>query len=171
MVVPFLAGLLYGHFPFLVLLGADELVGVELLEAGKVGFGLAPVDFGQAYAALGGVERTQFGNDLHLGYHFALLHLLAGFLVDFFDDARYLRLDEDFVSRLYLAGDDGGLLQVGHGGADGVVEGDFGLGLLVQEHEGPDEDAGHDDQQRDFQNLSCFHVDMFFCFYFYNRME
>ena len=90
------------------LFGRNEVVGIEFVGTVEVGLRLLDVHLGEANATFGSIDLRHFGDDLYFGNHFAFLHHLSRFLVEFGDDAGDLRFDGYFVARFDRAGHDGG---------------------------------------------------------------
>ena len=118
-----------------VLLGADELLVVELFLTVVVNLRLLQVYFRQPDAALCRTKLPHVGYNLNLGYHLAGLHHLARLLVDFGNDAADLRFHFHLVARFYRAGYDGRLADVGHFGCKLVVNYRLRLRLFIKKDE------------------------------------
>ena len=133
-----LLGLLESFGGFLVVFGADELVVIELVGAGKVFLGLCEADVGYADAIVSSVELLHARYHLDAGDDVSCLHFVSRLLKDGGDDAVDLWLYLHFVAREHRSARDirvgCSLYFVGGGGL---------LRFVVQENEGTDKYGGN----------------------------
>ena len=96
------------------LIGADQLLLVELFLATIVYLCLLQVNFGKAHTSLRRTELSHIRNHLYLGDNLACLHEIACLLADFGDDTADLRLYVHLVARLYLTRNHRGFQYIAH---------------------------------------------------------
>ena len=101
-------------FYLVKLIGADQLLLVELFLATIVYLCLLQVNFGKAHTSLRRTELSHIRNHLYLSDYLACLHEIACLLADFGDDTADLRLYVHLVARLYLTRNHRGLQHIAH---------------------------------------------------------
>ena len=98
------------HLAFVILIGTDQLLVVEVLHTLEIGLGLLEVNFCQTHTHLSTRQLSHVRNHLDLGNHVASIDIVAWLLQQFRDDTRDLRLDIHLIARFYLTRDNGGFL-------------------------------------------------------------
>ena len=146
----FLAGLAVSLLRGLIFLARYHVFCEKLLVAVEFRGGVAELDFGSIDAALGVGELRGVGDNFDFGYHIAFFYKVAGFNVDFADNARNLRFDFDFVARFDFAGEHGVALDGKMTWIGGCIDLLFLLAVVVEKYEGTDEYGCYQHPQADF---------------------